>query len=273
MILTGAGVFAAAADDVNLCQSYLSKDAGDHNKNFVGRHSVSGRVLDIVPSDQMPGGVIVNSRVGASPTEYNVTDRTYSDLVNGGIDDKGRIYFPPLYPKEWLGLEDVKGLDVADLGCGNSGLVIELEHAGAHAIAVDIFPSVLLKLRPELFKQASLDSLSPIPDESKDVLINTMTIYTYEFKKLERTETSSQFNRKLILDSFNEAHRVLKPGGVMLVSPILPASISQFMDFFNSELRTKFAIKLYEIPLVNYPPVPFFGRRIELGYAIKLNKK
>lgn len=130
--------------------------------------------------------------------------------------DRFEIVKQRLLPAKLVDPEELRGKKVADLACGDGCMVEDLRRADVDVVGVDVVLSEYQKSKP-YFVQASMDDL-PFEDKSMDVLYSTMGPIRYMVK-----------DRAMMQRFLNEAHRVLKTGGVFRVSPI------ELEDLFDPE--------------------------------------
>ena len=103
--------------------------------------------------------------------------------------------------------QELKGKKVLDVGCGTGRTISDLKKAGANVVGVD--PSEeMLKIAKKKFSSVEMfageiENL-PFEDESFDVVVTLFVIA--HLKTLDK--------------AFQEIYRVLKPGGVFIVSNI-----------------------------------------------------
>ncbi len=104
-------------------------------------------------------------------------------------------------------LGDVKGKKVLDLGCGTGRMTMNLVKFGAAVTGVDVSEEMLnlarKKCRAAEFVLANSENL-PFEEGSFDVVVASFLIV--HLKGLEKT--------------FDEVYRVLKPGGVFIVTNV-----------------------------------------------------
>jgi SAM-dependent methyltransferase len=137
------------------------------------------------------------------------------------------------------GYHSLAGISLADLGCGFGGLSIYFASLGADVVGLDLngarleVPAAICSKRglPASFRQARMQRL-PLPDDSVDVAVMNNSL-CYVVGRSERQE------------ALREAHRVLRPGGHLLVRN--PNRWSP-TDPFTS------------LPLVGLLPSPWSGR-------------
>ena len=141
-----------------------------------------------------------------------ISDRYQRDAVISTDD----VHFGPLIPgeREFRLLGDVRGKRVLELACGGAQNAIALAGWGACVTAVDLSSKQLAHAR-ELVKregvdvvliQADIERLMMIPDESFDTIVSSNGI---EFV----TDIDG---------CLREWHRVLRPGGVAVISTVHP---------------------------------------------------
>jgi len=110
-------------------------------------------------------------------------------------------------------LPDVRGLDVIDLGCGTGRHAARLAAAGARVTAVDFSEGMLAEARARpgadaiRFVVHDLHAPLPFADASFDAAVSGLVV--------EHLADLPAF--------FGQAHRVLRPGGVAVVSAMHPA--------------------------------------------------
>lgn len=222
--------------NAKICQRELDPAVRAYNLEFVGNSNlkVGNNRFEVAKDERETGGIYIVRTGDENATKYNVSSRTYDELV------KGSDTHPSYYPSKWLNLLNLRGLNIADLGCGNSPLVVTLTGAGAKAIGIDEFPSILMKTYPDLFRQASIQNL-PFEANSQDLEISTMSLFSYEFSKVENDQLLPSFNAKLVLQGFNEVHRTLKKGGSLILSHITQRTA--FLEYYQQHLSDKFDLE------------------------------
>lgn len=107
-------------------------------------------------------------------------------------------------------LEIEEGDLVLDAGCGTGNLAIKMRAKGANVIGLDYCAEALDRYRkksPEAeVRVHDLTKPLPFPDNYFDKIASNNVIYT--------------LNKELRLDIFKEFYRVLKPGGIVVVSNV-----------------------------------------------------
>lgn len=119
-------------------------------------------------------------------------------------------------------LGDVQGKDVLEVGCGGGQAGVWLATRGARVTALDIAEKQLehgRKLAEKSgvavrFIAAGAEDLSMLPDASFDVVLSS-----YALGFVERIDAA-----------FQEAHRVLRPGGVFVFSWSSPIHLATSLD-------------------------------------------
>ncbi len=140
----------------------------------------------------MPKIKILNSKEG-----YNLTaDYYHKKSAYWDSFEKDRVL--PL-------LGDLDGKAVLDVGAGAGRLSLRLAEKGADVTALDVSEEIIKKIKNVKIKKVIGDAESlDFPDESFDIVIATFLIV--HLKDLKRF--------------FDEVYRVLKPGGLFLVTNI-----------------------------------------------------
>lgn len=113
--------------------------------------------------------------------------------------------------------------DCLEVGAGTGEISKALKQAGHHVIATDVAPQMVTQIRNKIGVEAVIcdaESL-PFPDASFDTVIGAEMIYYLDHPE--------RF--------LSEAHRVLKPGGRLLLSSA-NANIARFYDSLRAFLRT-----------------------------------
>ena len=102
-------------------------------------------------------------------------------------------------------LGDLEGKKILDVGAGAGRLSLRLAEKGAEVTALDLSEKILEKIKNVKIKKIIGDVESTnFPDESFDIVVATFLIV--HLKDMKRF--------------FDEAYRVLKPGGLFLVTNI-----------------------------------------------------
>lgn len=170
-------------------------------------------------NDNLPGGhfdkdkfiVSVQSPHSQQWTTFNRTDRDFFELKELS-----------LYPSQYLRASVYQGLKVLDLACGDGRLVTELRRAQIEAVGLDIFLNRYQLTKP-YFIRASAENTG-LPGSSLDVVFSTQGPLTYLADEPE--------HQRSIL---REIHRILKPGGRALISPVDP----KIVELLPPGLRVK----------------------------------
>lgn len=131
-------------------------------------------------------------------TTFRRTDRDFFELREFA-----------LYPHQYLYPSAYRGQKVLDLGCGDGGLVMELRRAGVEAMGLDVFLNPYQLTKPYFIRAAAVQT--GLEDSSIDVVFSTQGPLTYL--------TDEPEHQRAIL---KEIHRILRPGGRALISPIDP---------------------------------------------------
>ncbi|MEE9555491.1 MAG: class I SAM-dependent methyltransferase [candidate division Zixibacteria bacterium] len=147
------------------------------------------------------------------------------------------VHYGPLCPGEdKLGLlGDIKGKDVIDLGCGCGQNAIALAKMGANVTGID-FSNGQIDEAKELaskhkqsieFKTGDISDLSFIPDSKFDLAISACAIAYVE--DIEST--------------FKEAFRILRPGGIFILSDMNPLQYILDENDYGVEFNNKYPYK------------------------------
>ncbi len=144
---------------------------------------------------------LIHKRTG-KPTEFAHFPYTGRELEYlRGTNDENRKY----YPDRWLNPANLRGKKVLDLDCGNGSFVRDLIDAGIDAYGLDLYiPPVFRNdshLVQAIFEESHLQS------EQFDVIYSTYGNFYFNTDK-----------DKLLL-RLQEASRILRPQGVLLISP------------------------------------------------------
>jgi SAM-dependent methyltransferase len=130
------------------------------------------------------------------PTQYIRTNRDLEKVAK-------------FYPSEMLKPIELQGKQVLDAPCGEGAFVKELRAKGISAKGLDISLSDGIKASPEEFIEADMANTS-LPAESIDIFYSTFGPLWFEIK-----------NRPLTAAILEEAHRILRVGGVLRLSPLV----------------------------------------------------
>lgn len=146
----------------------------------------------------LPGYQIeVRSPVSQRTQIFNYTNRDLNQLLE-----------QKLYPSHALESIRTAGHRVLDMACGEGQVVESLRRKGVNAVGVDIYLGPYQRSK-SYFAQASADA-TPFQNGTFDAVISTQGPISY----LATTD------RKTVRAILSEAHRVLKKGGVLLISPL-----------------------------------------------------
>ena len=127
-------------------------------------------------------------------------------------------------------LPNVAGKAVADIGCGTGRYAIQLMRLGAGRVAgVDLSPAMLEVAQRKAHKAelpiewgvGNLTERIPIPDTTLDAAVCALTLSFIEDLR----------------PAFTELARVLKPGGVLVISELHPHSLMQERAASSAVLR------------------------------------
>lgn len=160
------------------------------------------------------------------PTEAQImpldgsTVRVSSDSVEVSLGDEAPVSFlrtnrnildlttiDAHFPKSFLNPKNLRGKKVLDLACGEGRAVEDLRRAGVNAFGLDVYLSPYMKTKP-YFIRASAHHTG-LPDGRFDVIYSSQGPFTYLSEQNE-----------IVTLMLNEAHRLLKTGGVLRISPI-----------------------------------------------------
>ncbi len=142
---------------------------------------------------------------------------TATDGINTGLE--AQAYHPSsydrfildelsYYPRRYLSLEYFAGKNILDLNSGDGRLVEELRRLGVDAVGLSIVLSRYQLSKP-YFVQASA-TRTGLEDRSADLIISTLGPLSLFWEN----------SPKLVHAILEEAQRVLRKGGTLLISPI-----------------------------------------------------
>ncbi|KAG0756412.1 hypothetical protein G6F57_011350 [Rhizopus arrhizus] len=117
---------------------------------------------------------------------------------------------------------------VLDIGCGPGSWVMDMatEYSHTQFVGIDKLPLFPQDIRPAnvTFKEADVLAGLPFEDNSFDLIQMRLFLVT--------------FNRTQYIESLNEIHRLLKPGGfIQLVEPQLMDQGDDFIKEYTSKLK------------------------------------
>ncbi len=133
-------------------------------------------------------------------------------------EDNALVALESLHFASFLG--DVRGLRVADIGCGTGRQTLALAAAGALTVGLDfsagMLAHALTKPRPEtvLFVRHDVTKRLPFADATLDAVVSCLV--------LEHVDD--------LVGVYREMHRVVRPGGFALVSNLHPAMMLRGVD-------------------------------------------
>jgi SAM-dependent methyltransferase len=129
---------------------------------------------------------------------------------------------------DWmLGLcGDVRGLRVIDLGCGEGRFCRMLAERGATTLGVDLEPAFLGRAREragaaEEYRLCDMETLDGVPDAGFDMAISYITL-------VDVADMAA---------AVRQAHRVLRPGGRLLVANLAPMATARGFWLRDAEKR------------------------------------
>ncbi len=123
---------------------------------------------------------------------------------------------------------DVKAADILDVGCGTGTLLADLARSGATSLSgVDLAPKILEVAREKISAAGqtadlrAADAEEPLPWAADSFDVATLTGALHHFYRPQ--------------DVLAEIHRVLRPGGLLLV--VDPCFVTPVRQLFNLYLR------------------------------------
>ncbi|MCP1340073.1 methyltransferase domain-containing protein [Idiomarina sp. M1R2S28] len=120
-----------------------------------------------------------------------------------------------------LSLGPREASQVLDVGCGPASTTAELLRRASHYLGVDIAPAMLLKAAadyPELSWLNGEWEALPVADNSVDWLFANLSLQWVD--KLQQ--------------AMREAHRVLKPGGIVTINTVVEGTFNSFIKSWNA---------------------------------------
>ena len=144
---------------------------------------------------------LVRVKRGTHILEYHRTNRDASETFGS---PKGDLH--AFFPSISHFVQIAKQKTILDVGCGDGAFVLELRRRGLQIYGLDLCISSETENHPA-FIQGDAFSL-PFKNESFDLMTSIWSVFSYE--PLARL--------RAIL---NEAHRTLKPDGILILSPVL----------------------------------------------------
>ena len=129
-------------------------------------------------------------------------------------------------------LRGVRGGKILDVGCGTGRLIRQLLDRGAEIVGLDISPEMLKiarkKFKKTTFIEGNIENM-PFPDDNFNIVIASFVIV--HLKDLRK--------------AFDEVYRVLKPGGIFIVTNINQRKSPKLKGSFEKEIVIK---SFYHIP-------------------------
>ncbi len=182
-----------------LCQRILTDRGWIHPRTRAQIHAIEGRVNPM--QNAHSGSVrLVGVALGGDDkfTAYARTNRSIMELIRYDMHFPGRFFSS----------ENFFGKKVLDLACGNGTAVEQLRREGVDIIGLDIHLTPYMLTKP-YYVQASAFQTG-LPSETFDIIYSAQGPFTYLEDDRAKLEA-------LML----EAKRILKPGGVLRLSPVL----------------------------------------------------
>lgn len=131
--------------------------------------------------------------------------------TNRGLFD---LQFERYFPRTYFSLESFDGKRTLDLACGDGRLVEDLRYAGIDIVGLDIYLTPYQMTKP-YYSLADVRKTG-FPDQSFDRILTIQGPLTYLFENGEARD-----------GIFKEVHRILRPGGRILISPLPLNSIAE----------------------------------------------
>jgi ubiquinone/menaquinone biosynthesis C-methylase UbiE len=129
-------------------------------------------------------------------------------------------------------LRDVRSGKVLDVGCGTGRVIRKLLDRGAEIVGLDVSPEMLKiarkKFKKTTFIEGNIENML-FPDEDFDMVIASFVIV--HLKNLQK--------------AFDEVYRILKPGGVFIVTNINQRKSPKLKNTSGKEIVIK---SFYHIP-------------------------
>ncbi|MFJ3790591.1 class I SAM-dependent methyltransferase [Kitasatospora sp. NPDC090091] len=165
-----------------------------------------------------------NINHGRAKASYDTVAEDYQERIGGELADK------PV-DRALLGavLEEAAGGPVADLGCGPGHVAAWLAEQGAEVVGIDLSPGMVAVARREHpaveFREGDLLRLPAADGEF------AAAVALYSVIHLEPHE---------LKPAFAEMRRVLRPGGVLLVSFHLGAEVRRLEEWWGHAVDVDF---------------------------------
>lgn len=158
----------------------------------------------------------------------------------------------------------VKGKIVLDIACGEGYGSYMLADSAAHVYAVDINPEVVehaskvyANKKNISFSTGSVDNI-PLPDQSVEVIVSFETI----------EHINEEIQKKFMV----EAKRVLKPGGLMIISTPDKKNYTDRYNHHNEfHVREMYKDEFVDLLKTSFNHVNIFGQGLEVSSLI-INK-
>ena len=159
---------------------------------------------------------------GNQVIEYHRTNRSATESFGAPSGDLHGL-FPTV--KDFV--QFAEGRSLLDIGCGGGALVFELRKKGVTAFGVDL---CLTNEQEDSLAFVQGDAFAlPFLNDSFDLLVSVWSVFSYEpMTKL----------RPLL----SEAYRVLKPDGMMILSPIMDEEKLILLQKWSRQVGAKILI-------------------------------